>query len=199
MFTIKDLRNGDCVKLRSDLKLMYVDGYLIDYTNCYSVIRLYLDNMKYRNRDNSSMDIVQFCRFRDGYSSIHGTLLHGTTLFDRNKGTVFTWSGLTMEEAHRKMWNDLADGKVKNKSEWFDERKTRYESDREPESLCFACEEAKRRSINESYCLNCPIGEWTSENGCLNGLYDKWYYSTGFEKFKFAHEIANLEWKENKK
>ena len=198
MFTIKDLKNGDCVRLKNGLELMYVNECLIDYLHCYKV-NLYLDDMTYRNRNDSSMDIIQVCRWHNGHSSIRAAILYGDVLFDRNKDVTFTWNGLTMEKAHRRMWNDFADGKVKSKSEWFNEWKTKFKSTERPENLCFACEEAKHRSINDDYCLNCPIGEYTNESGCLDGLYDKWYFATGFEKFKFAHDIANLEWKENEK
>ena len=198
MFTIKDLKNGDCVRLKNGLELIYANECLIDYLHWYKV-NLYLDDMTYRNRNDSSMDIIQVYRWHNGRSSIHATILYGDVLFDRNKDATFTWNGLTMEEAHRRMWNDLADGKVKSKNEWFNKWETKFGSAEVPENLCFACEEAKHRSINNDFCLSCPIGEYTNESGCLDGLYNKWYFATGFEKFKFAHDIANLEWKENEK
>lgn len=107
---------------------------------------------------------------------------------------ALTWNGMTMEEGHRKLWNDLADNKVDSKREWF----YQYNSENEnaPRFYCFACEEAlSRLGKSDMPCDYCPIGIRT-ENGCLDGLYDRWREAEGFEKFKLAHEIANLEWKE---
>lgn len=204
MFTIKDFKNMDCVHLRNGIDLMYVDKHFIN--------RLYDLPLDYFSDtlecyEGKIYDIMTVKRLSSGEEDIHSIVniaSHGQLLFDRNENFIPTWNGLTIKEAHRKMWNDLADEKVETKNEWFNEwfneRKTKIRSAEAPENLCFACEEAKHRSsTNDVYCLNCPIGEYTKESGCLDGLYNKWLFATGFEKFKFAHDIANLEWKENKK
>lgn len=125
------------------------------------------------------------------------------------------WNGMTLEKAHRKMWNDLADGKVKNKREWVNLYNTNNESD--PDRYCFACEEARRIKIkvdkdseiydkdghklmtfyfSNNICGYCPLGGGGNSKQCLDGLYDKFSRAEGFEKFKLAHEIANLPWNE---
>ena len=122
---------------------------------------------------------------------------------------------MTMEEAHRKMWNDLADGKVEDKREWLDLYNTNNEDD--PYFYCFACEEARTikakadRDIetyykkeyramtyrfNNGICDYCPLGGTGNSEKCLHGLFDKWINVTGFEKFRLAHEIANLPWED---
>lgn len=107
------------------------------------------------------------------------------------------WNGMTLEKAHRKMWNDLADGKVKNKREWLKLYNTSNE--KSPKHYCFACE----ASLNDKgikSCNRCPLivdGKRTTEGySCLYGLFDRWVNATGFEKFRLAHEIANLPWDE---
>lgn len=44
---------------------------------------------------------------------------------------------MTYEEAHRKMWNDLADGEVKAKEEWFEQNNINHE--KIPANHCFTC------------------------------------------------------------
>lgn len=123
------------------------------------------------------------------------------------------WNGMTMEEAHRKMWNDIADNKVESKREWIELYNTNNENN--PKYYCFACEEAQKIKIkvdkdNEIYnkngnkimssyfsndiCDYCPLGGGNSSKQCLNGLYDKFIRAEGFEKFRLAHQIADLPW-----
>nr|DAR27051.1 MAG TPA: hypothetical protein [Caudoviricetes sp.] len=193
MFTIKDFKNMDCVHLRNGTDLMYVDKHFINHS--YDLpLDYFSDTLEcYEDRMYDVMTVKRLPSGKEDIYSIINITLHGQLLFDRNVNFIPTWNGLTMKEAHRKMWNDLADGKVETKIEWFNEWETKVEA---PENLCFACEEAKHRSINNNFCLSCPIGEYTNESGCLDGLYIKWHFAKGFEKFKFAHDIANLEWKE---
>lgn len=106
------------------------------------------------------------------------------------------WNGMTMEEAHRKMWNDLADNVVKTKEEWIGIHNLNDE--KPPKNYCFACEVA---SFNGAVsCGRCPLiidgRKMLPGFSCLYELYGKWVDATGFEKFKLAHKIANLPWDE---
>lgn len=107
------------------------------------------------------------------------------------------WNGMTLEKAHRKMWNDLADGKVKDKREWLNLYNTSNEKN--PKHYCFACE-ASLNDKDIKSCNRCPLivdGKRTTEGyPCLYGLFDRWVDATGFEKFRLAHEIASLPWDE---
>ena len=104
---------------------------------------------------------------------------------------------MTYEEAHRALWNALADGEVQTKSEWFE--KNNKNNELNPYEKCFACEMALKRAketSGRSKCVFCPLCESTPST-CLNGLYNEWMGAAkGFERFKLAHEIANLPWKE---
>lgn len=114
------------------------------------------------------------------------------------------WGGMTMEEAHRKMWNDLANGKIENKEEWIG--LNNINDEKPPLHHCFACEATLNytEDLKNLYmgmsCDRCPLivngKRGRNKYGCLNGLFDEWYNAKGFEKFRLAHEIANLEWKE---
>lgn len=107
------------------------------------------------------------------------------------------WNGMTMEEAHRKMWNDLADGKVESKGEWLNLHNTNME--KIPIYYCFACEASLDNNRHRD-CNRCPLiinGKRTVDGDpCLYGLFDEWCDATDFEKFELAHEIANLPWDE---
>lgn len=123
---------------------------------------------------------------------------------------------LTYPEAHKKMFMAIANGEVNSKLEWL--KKTNPDFDpyyRKLENDCFACTEAIRReaevetqdirnafsmlayhSFSDTYCKYCPLGGIGDSKMCLNGLYGKFFNAKGFEKFKLAYEIANLDWKE---
>lgn len=107
-----------------------------------------------------------------------------------NHDTSCLWNGMTMEEAHRKMWNDLADNKVKSQREWIDIYNTNNEE--APTNCCFVCETSWNNNGFLS-CSKCPLIVKDEKYGCL---LRKWDDAEGFEKFKLAHEIANLPWKE---
>ena len=104
----------------------------------------------------------------------------------------------TTEEAHRKLWNWLADNPGKLKSCFFDE----YEIETEIPSDCFACMEIDdlKGHIN---CNNCPV-KWADEyleNCCQcmdqDTLYYFWKHSLDSDELSFsAREIAQLPWKE---
>ena len=129
------------------------------------------------------------------------------------------WGDMTYAEAHKKMFMAIANGEVATKTEWLEKTDPSLTlSYLELENSCFACEEAKRRRekankdnefyatkddhklavfrFNDSICNYCPLGGLGKNRKCLNGLYDEYINSKGFEKFKLAYEIANLEWKE---
>jgi hypothetical protein len=196
MFTKKHLRNGDYVKLRNGELGIYIinggfiaDGYSIDDT-------LFDTNLIYT--PNSNCDIVEVRRFYDGIPPIRDAF---SRVFDKyiiyQRKEQKLWNGMTYEEAHRKLWNALADGEVQTKSEWFE--KNNKNNELNPYEKCFACETALKRAketIGKSKCVFCPLCESTPST-CLNGLYNEWMGAAkGFERFKLAHEIANLPWKE---
>ena len=100
------------------------------------------------------------------------------------------WNGMTLEKAHRKMWNDLADNKVKSQREWIDIYNTNNEE--APTNCCFVCETSWNNNGFLS-CSKCPLIVKDEKYGCL---LRKWDDAEGFEKFRLAHEIANLPWNE---
>lgn len=123
------------------------------------------------------------CQFnKDAYTK-------GILMFDRaaeeNKPLVYP-NGKTAEENFRDMWNWLADHSDKGKKDWFNEF---WDEEWEmPKGLCFACD------VCGQDCNICPLGE--NNIGCLDGLFYKWASSKGYERANYAHQIANLEWKE---
>jgi hypothetical protein len=196
MFTKKDLRNGDYVKLRNgDLGIYIVNGGFV--ADVYSIDDTLFDTNLICT-PNSNWDIVEVRRFYDGIPPIRDAF---SRVFDKyiiyKRTEQQLWNGMTYEEAHRALWNALADGEVQTKSEWF--KKNNKNNELNPYAKCFACETALKRAketIGKSKCVFCPLCEKTQLT-CLNGLYAKWMGAAkGFEKFKLAHEIANLPWKE---
>lgn len=133
------------------------------------------------------------------------------------KETPNMWGNMTYAEAHKKMYMAIANNEVPSKGEWL--KKTNpYPAPyyHELTNNCFACDEAKRRREKEevelraakndsgmliyhspeSICKYCPLLGKDDEFGrCLNGLYDDFCCAKGFDKFKLAYEIANLEWR----
>lgn len=120
-------------------------------------------------------------------------------------------------EAHKKMYMAIANNEVPSKGEWL-EKTNPYPTPyyHELTNNCFACDEAKRRREKaevelryarndsgiliyhspESICKYCPLLGKDDEFGrCLNGLYNDFCCAKGFDKFKLAYEIANLEWR----
>lgn len=193
MFTKKDLRNGDYVKLRDgEFGVYIVNGGLVN--NAHSMNDIFFDS-DLTHTSNLNYDIVEVRRFHDGVPPIHAAfsrVYDKYIIYQRKEQQL--WNGMTYEEAHRALWNALADGDIKDKVEWF--KGIPYKD--VPYQKCFACEvaldKAKRNTI--SMCLFCPLCDINSENDCLNGLYHRYSDAKGFEKFKLAHEIANLPWKE---
>lgn len=199
MFTKADLKNRDCVELRDGTWLIYIDKFLINNDKACSILA-YTDDMQYYNggKFNHNFDIIRIYRSQFSHIaiSINKTMCERNIVF-RRKGLPRLWNGMTFEEAHRKMWNSLANNEVKSKREWFNLYNTNNE--KIPTRYCFACEV----SLNDKGLINCnkcPIvinGKRGAEGlPCLYGLFDKWINATGFEKFRLAHEIANLPWNE---
>ena len=192
MFTKKDLKNGDYVQCRNGENYIYIKvdgkGYFVNNTG-YNFIDSYDDNLAiplFDELDIMEVKRMNICGINDAFMSDSKQDI----IYKRQK----LWNGMTYEEAHRALWNALADGDVKFKHDWF------RGCDDIPYQKCFACEVAinKLHSVkgNASMCQFCPLCDIDKENDCLNGLYDRWADAKGFEKFKLAHEIANLPWKE---
>lgn len=120
-FTKIDLKNRDCVELRNGTLLMYVDRFLISNDKSCSILA-YTDDLQYYSscKFNHNFDIVRVYRsqFPHLSTSINGTIKEKNIVFYRKELPHF-WNGMTMQEAHRKMWNDLANGKIENKEEWI--------------------------------------------------------------------------------
>ena len=194
MFTKKHLRNGDYIKLRNgELGIYIVNGGFVNDTNPIDDT-LFDTNLIYT--PNSNCDIVEVRRFYDGIPPIRDAfsrVYDKYIIYQRKEQKL--WNGMTYEEAHRKLWNALADGEVKDKREWF--RLNNKNNEDVPKCHCFACIVANCNSKqDDNICLHCPLCEQEVDKDCLNGLYCKWANAKGFEKFKLAHEIANLPWKE---
>jgi hypothetical protein len=200
MFTKKDLRNGDYVKLRDgEFGVYIVNGGLVN--DAHSMNDIFFDS-DLTHTSNLNYDIVEVRRFHDGVPPIHAafsSVYDSYIIYQRKEQKL--WNGMTYEEAHRKLWNALADGEVKEKWEWFDLNNKNNEAI--PMQTCFACKiasETFHRSPDSDEeiqkCNFCPLCNIDKEQNCLNGLYDKWREAKGFERFKLAHEIANLPWKE---
>lgn len=194
MFTKKDLKNGDYIKLRNGEMGMYiVNGGFVNEVHSLND-SAFLDDLTYRS--DTKFDIIEVRRMRhEGVTPIFAafTRTYEHTVIYKRKDPIL-WNGMTYEEAHRALWNALADGEINFKSAWF------KDYDNIPYQQCFACEAAlhKMKTVegNVAMCQFCPLCNIGKENDCLNGLYDRWNDAKGFEKFKLAHEIANLPWKE---
>lgn len=193
MFTKKDLKNGDYVKCRNGENYIYVEvgskGYFIN-NDGFNPINIYRDDLIFGPDDE--WDIVEVrrgwsCGINPAFCEVNERYI----IYKRQEEKL--WNGMTYEEAHRKLWNALADGEVKNKQEWFDLNNKNKEN--LPLNKCFACELGLRKTETNVMCSVCPINKSKCQP-CLGGLYDKWQEAKGFEKFKLAHEIANLPWED---
>ena len=194
MFTKKDLKNGDYVQCRNGKNYIYIEvdgkGYFVNNAG-YNFADSYDDNLM--TLRVPELDIMEVRRMDirgidDAFESCHKEDI----IYKREEQKL--WNGMTYEEAHRALWNALADGDVRTKYEWF------KGCDDIPYQKCFACEVAinKLHSTkgNASMCQFCPLCDMDEHDSCLKGLYDRWDEAKGFTKFKLAYEIANLNWKE---
>lgn len=198
MFTKKDLKNGDYVQCRNGVNYIYVEvhgtGYFVNNTG-YNFVDSYDDNLtapRVSELDIMEVRRMNICGINDAFNAIWD--IDEDIVYQRQEQKL--WNGMTYEEAHRKLWNALADGEVKDKREWF--RINNKNKEQIPKDDCFACEVARCHSIKDfnNICRYCPLCEYKQDGPCLDGLYLKWTNAKGFEKFKLAHEIANLPWKE---
>jgi hypothetical protein len=121
----------------------------------------------------------------------------------------------TYEQAHRMLWNWLADNPSNSKYNFFES----HEIDKTPHNYCYACETAKwiYGSNGDESCSNCPIN-WGKikpfacehckydddflENDEI-ALYEQWRReSQNVEKdlqklSSLARQIAEIEWHDN--
>ena len=101
------------------------------------------------------------------------------------------WEGMTYEQAHRALWNWLADHPNKGKVDWFHEHKSTTHKIKIPDRFCFACEAAEE-------CSQCPLG-FTKDKQCTqSSAYKAWQCNTGYTKSLAAKFIAELPWREVK-
>ena len=194
MFTKKDLRNGDYVKLRNGERGVYIiNGGFTNNTHSLGDSAFHSD-LTYRS--NSNFDIVEVRRLNNDVTPIYAAFTssyNDKIIYKRKEQKL--WNGMTYEEAHRALWNALADGEVLTKREWFVLNNKNKEDI--PKEHCFACAVAASKSKHgNDICKYCPLCNIEIGENCLSGLYAKWCEAKGFEKFKLAHEIANLPWKE---
>ena len=206
------LNNGDIVKLRNG-KYFVFNGKRFWSGDCYIALDDYNEKLEFNNLRNRALDIVKVKRPRSEEIEKFGTKVE-TTVWEEE--TLNMWGDMTYAEAHKKMFMAIANGEVATKMEWLEKTKPDFDPYYyELENNCFACDEAKRReaevetqdtrnafsmlayhSFSDTYCKYCPLGGIGDSKKCLNGLYNKFFNAKGFEKFKLAYEIANLEWKE---
>ena len=188
-----DLKNGDYIKLRNGEMGVYIinGGFINDIHTLGD--NLFLDDLTCKS--SSDFDIIEVRRLNDDITPILAafTKTYDRTVIYKRKDPKL-WNGMTYEEAHRALWNALADGEVSTNRQWFELNNKNNEEI--PVELCFACEEAYGKSGIRGHCQFCPLCNIGKEDDCLNGLYTRWGDAKGFEKFKLAHEIANLPWKE---
>lgn len=197
----KRLNIGDIVILRNGSCFVF-NGKRFWSNNCYVNHDDYNEKLEFNNLRNKDLDIVEIKRPNKKELKDFGEKIENTIWKKENM-----WGNMTYAEAHKEMFMAIANGEVGCKKEWLD--KTSPTPSYELENFCFACEEAKRRKEKDeenktivlggkSLCSYCPLGDgidWSS-NGCLHGIFNKFIFAKGFEKFKAAYEIANLEWKE---
>lgn len=101
------------------------------------------------------------------------------------------WEGMTYEQAHRALWNWLADHPDKDKADWFHEYASITHKIRTPDCFCFACEAAEE-------CNQCPLG-FTKDKQCTqSSAYKAWRCNTGYTRSLAAKFIAELPWREVK-
>lgn len=192
----KTLDIGDIVKLRNGDWYIYT-GKKFWRENIYINIDYYEDNLLFYGFDKG-LDIVKVTRGDNVYNINNAGIEFNEVVFERKDTDLFY---LSYEELHRRLWRDIAEGKVKGKAEWFKINNELIE----PKNLCFACQEAIERYknkkffwIDRGFCGQCPIKKETDKL-CCGGLY-KEYTSASFlgledEKRRLAKKIAELEWK----
>ena len=105
-----------------------------------------------------------------------------------SKTNIIDGKEYTNEEAHRLLWNWLADNPGKNKCDFMIKHKVPL--DEYPKSLCYACAECN------SECEKCPI-KWKDEMHqaapCtdVDSIYWEW---NAYGNSAIARQIAQMEW-----
>lgn len=193
-FTKADFRNGFYVQLRNRDCYVYINNHLINEKFSMNIDD-YEDNLLFYGFDKG-LDIVKVTRGDNVYNINNAGIEFNEVVFKRKDADLFY---LSYEELHRRLWRDIAEGKVKDKAEWFKIHNELIE----PRNFCFACQEAIEKGrvfywIEGGICEFCPIKKETDEL-CCGGLY-KEYTNASFlgledEKRRLAKEIAELEWK----
>lgn len=193
-FTKADFRNGFYVQLRNRDCYVYINNHLINEK--FSInIDDYEDNLLFYGFDKG-LDIVKVTQGDNVYNINNAGIEFNEVVFERKDMDLFY---LSYEELHKRLWRDIAEGKVKDKVEWFKINNELIE----PRNLCFACQEAIEKSrafywTEGGICGFCPIKKETDKL-CCGGLYKE--YTTALflgledEKRRLAKEIAELEWK----
>lgn len=97
---------------------------------------------------------------------------------------------------HKEMWEWLSDRFECSKEDWFN---TFWKDSVRPQCLCFACDYAHYYAEDKGYCpligKVCNIGDFSTEEECLDGLFDNWCSAeTQDESKQFCIEIANKRW-----
>ncbi len=198
-FTKADLRTGYYVQLVNLEFYIYIDGYFINEKFIHS-LKKYDDNLFYtRRKDKRELDVYKVFRNDEIHSISNIIESRNELLFERKQIEV---NRRNYEKLHRKLWKDIADGKVESKRDWID----MYCSIQlAPNNDCFACAEAKIREkeMNEegkTYCDYCPITD-ADELLCCAGLYSEYEYAikekNPKEKRKIAAMISDLPWNKN--
>ena len=203
---------GDIVKIRHGNCFIYT-GEKFSFGDCYINANYYDENLKAIS-GNKELDIIEIKRpnkkeIKEFEEKIERII--------SKEETPNMWGNITYAEAHKKMYMAIANNEVTSKGEWL-EKTNPYPAPyyHKLTNNCFACDEAKRRREKkeiklqavkndsnmlvyhppESICKYCPLLGKDDEFGrCLNGLYNNFCCSEGFDKFKLAYEIANLEWR----
>lgn len=188
-FTKADFRNGFYVKLRDGDCYVYINNHLINEKFSISLDG-YDDNL-FSLGSNRGLDIIKVVRGDNIYSIDNMGLDYNDVVFKRKDEALFY---LSNEELHKRLWRDIAEGRIKDKKEWFHIHNEIIE----PKNLCFACQEAINRrdeeDFNEYSCKYCPITK--NDESCCGGLYIEWRNEKNEdEKRKIAKEIAELEWR----
>lgn len=191
MFTKNDLKSGDVIVRRNgNVEIVCLETRTLITRNGFNMLEDTRDDLT--EISSKEWDIMQVyrptephhCQFKESVYK------QGRLVFDREveEDNSFIYpNGKTAKENHIDMWNYLADHPDKHKRDWF--REFWGEEWERPQGDCFACDACN------CDCSICPLGE--DNIGCAGGLFCTWsFYPDGYERATYAHQIANLEWKE---
>lgn len=194
-FTKADFRNGFYVQLRDGDCYVYINNHLINEK--FSINLDGYDDNLFSLGSNRGLDIIKVVRGDNIYSIDNMGLDYNDVVFKRKDEALFY---LSNEELHKRLWRDIAEGRIKDKKEWFHIHNEIIE----PKNLCFACQEALERFAEDFWtgdgniCGSCPIKKENDEK-CCGGLYGKYVDALLLglegEKKELAKKIAELEWR----